>query len=185
MFASWAIFWKRRVTLVPIMKHLITSNSCFLSRGILPLLTIALTVIASTLPVHAQSQADLEKKFKESLSDSFMIGRWAMVSEGKLGQDRDEKYTINDVRKGEGEKWIITARMQFGNVDVNVPVPVDVKWAGDTPVISITNLSIPGVGTYSARVLVYENTYAGTWSGGDHGGLMNGVVEKQPKTDEK
>ena len=114
-----------------------------------------------------------------------MIGRWVALSEGKLGRERDEKYTINNVRKGEGEQWIITARMQFGNVDVNVPVPVDVKWAGDTPVISVTNLSIPGVGTYSARVLIYDNTYAGTWSGGDHGGLMNGVVEKQPKVDEK
>ena len=41
---------------------------------------------------------------------------------------------------------------------------------------------LPGPGyarsAYSARVLIFENTYAGTWSGGDHGGLMNGVIKK-------
>jgi hypothetical protein len=24
--------------------------------------------------------------------------------------------------------------------------------------------------------LIYEKTYAGTWTGGDHGGLLNGVI---------
>ena len=147
-------------------------------RTLLGLMMFSL-MTAGVVESRAQSRAELEKKFKETLENSFMIGRWAMQGDGKLGGARDEKYTINSVRKGEGDQWIITSRMQFGDVDVDVPVPVDVLWAGDTPVITVTKLPIPGVGTYTARVLIYENTYAGTWSGGDHGGLMNGVIVKQ------
>jgi hypothetical protein len=56
---------------------------------------------------------------------------------------------------------------------------VEVKWAGDTAVIIVDKLQYPGGGTYSARVLFYEHTYAGTWSGGDHGGLMSGVITNE------
>ena len=53
-----------------------------------------------------------------------------------------------------------------------------VKWAGDTPVISLTNKAIPGFGTFTARVMFYGDEYAGTWSGGSHGGLMWGKIVK-------
>ena len=48
-----------------------------------------------------------------------------------------------------------------------------------TPVIIVDKLQYPGGGTYSARLLIYEHTYAGSWSGGDHGGLMNGVITNE------
>jgi hypothetical protein len=54
-----------------------------------------------------------------------------------------------------------------------------VKWAGDTAVIILDQIALPGGGVYSARVMVYGNTYAGTWSGGDHGGLLNGVITQK------
>jgi hypothetical protein len=38
---------------------------------------------------------------------------------------------------------------------------------------------IPAGGTYSTRVLFYDKTYAGTWSGGEHVGLMNGVITNE------
>jgi len=56
---------------------------------------------------------------------------------------------------------------------------VQVKWAGDTPVITLDNVGIPGGNSYSARVLIYNKTYAGTWSGGDHAGLLNGVITNE------
>ena len=34
------------------------------------------------------------------------------------------------------------------------------------------------VGT-QASVLVFNKTYAGTWSAGDHGGMLHGVIRKQ------
>jgi hypothetical protein len=133
---------------------------------------------ASAPAPGASAQAALELKFKTMLSNSVMIGRWCLVNEGKLGEARDERYTIQSVSKVKDDVWLLFARVQYGNKDVAVPVPVQVKWAGDTPVISVTNLGLPGLGTYTARVVIYENTYAGTWSGGGHAGLMNGVIQK-------
>jgi hypothetical protein len=71
---------------------------------------------------------------------------------------------------------------------MNLPV----KFAGDTPVISVTNLGFPGFGSFTARVVIYNGTYAGTWAsvppanGGragaaPHGGMMFGkVVKNEP-----
>src|SRR3954468_4857940 len=121
------------------------------------------------------TQEQLEAKFKATLTEATMTGRWWSVSKGKLGQEKEDKYTIVSVSKLNGDSWVIRARIQYGKVDMVAPVPVQVKWAGDTPVIVVDKLSL-GEATYSARILVYDETYAGRWSGGDHGGLMNGVI---------
>ena len=63
-------------------------------------------------------------------------------------------------------------------MDIKVPV----KWAGDTPVICVTNKAIPGFGTFNARVLFYDNQYVGTWSSAKHGGQMWGKIERTPAT---
>ena len=36
-------------------------------------------------------------------------------------------------------------------------------------------------GKFTCRVLVYRDQYAGTWSGGDHGGHLFGRVVKEKK----
>jgi len=51
-------------------------------------------------------------------------------------------------------------------------------WSGNTPVITLDNLWIPGMGTFSARVLIHQGRYAGTWSHGDKGGHLFGRIEK-------
>ena len=91
------------------------------------------------------------------------------------------------VEKSGGDSWVIRARIQYGKLDIVAPIPVQVKWAGDTAVIVVDHMVLPGPGyarnAYSARVLIHEGTYAGTWSGGDHGGLMNGVITKSKPAD--
>jgi len=123
-------------------------------------------------------QADLEKSFKDTLTQATFEGRWSLIKDGTLGPALDEKYTISGVSKVGGEVWLVYARIQYGKTDATVPIPVKVKWAGDTPVISITDLAIPGIGTYTARVVVHEGMYAGTWSGGNHGGVLSGIIRK-------
>jgi hypothetical protein len=127
------------------------------------------------------TQAELEATFKATLTKATLTGRWCSINaspEGrpKLGPEKEDKYTIVGVSKGEGDSWLIRARIQYGKVDIVAPIPVQVKWAGDTPVIIVDNIAIPNGGSYSARLLIYEKTYAGTWSGGDHRGLLNGVI---------
>jgi hypothetical protein len=69
-----------------------------------------------------------------------------------------------------GDAWLFQMRFQYGNHDVPVPVPIRVTWAGDTPVLTLTDVPIPGYGTYTARVLIYGEQYAGMWSSHKGGG---------------
>jgi hypothetical protein len=90
-----------------------------------------------------------------------------------------EEYTINSVTKlPNGDLWLFKTRMKNGANEVTVPLPLEVKWAGDTPIITLTDFTIPGMGTFSARVVIYDKKYAGTWAHGKAGGHLFGVVEK-------
>jgi hypothetical protein len=130
---------------------------------------------------------ELEAKFKEAMTAVTMSGRWCPLKDGVLGAEKEDKYTIVSVEKTGGDSWVINTHLHYKKLDIVVPVPVQVKWAGDTAVIIVDHMVVPGPGyggtAYSARVLIHENTYAGTWSGGDHGGLMNGVITKDKPAD--
>ncbi|MGZ8938913.1 MAG: hypothetical protein ACXW32_06855 [Limisphaerales bacterium] len=147
------------------------------------LATFALSIASASAQDAAKpaapDQAELEKKFKDLLTDCVFDGHWCMVNDGKLSEEKSEKYTITGATKSGQDVWLIYAKIQYRGKEVNVPVPVQVKWAGDTPVITLDKVSIPGMGTYNARVLVFEKTYAGTWSAGDHGGMLHGLVQKK------
>ena len=125
----------------------------------------------------ADPRADLEQKFQQMMSGVTLIGHSASVKDESTAGE--EKYIIEKVSKLGGETWLFNARIQYGSHDVPVPLPVIIKWAGDTPVITITNLTIPGLGTYTARVLLYQDQYAGTWSSIDHGGQVFGKIVRQ------
>jgi hypothetical protein len=127
----------------------------------------------------APDRETLEAKFKSTLTQATMIGRWCSIRGGELGPEQQDKYTIIAATKVGGDTWLIHTRIQYGDRDFVAPLPVQVQWAGDTPVIVVDNLAMPG-GTrqYSARVLIYGDTYAGTWSGGEHAGLLKGVITR-------
>jgi hypothetical protein len=133
---------------------------------------------ASTAPAAAPAQEELEKKFIDTMTNSVMAGRWCLLEDGRMSPEKDDKYTIASVKKNADGTWTITAKIEYAGLKFDAPVPVQVKWAGDTPVIIVDNMGLPGTPKYSARVLVYEGTYSGTWSGGGHGGLMYGTVKK-------
>lgn len=122
----------------------------------------------------ADIQTGLEQKFQQMMSGVTLIGHSASLKGETM--PGEEKYIIEKVSKLAGETWLFHVRIQYGAHDVPVPLPVTIKWAGDTPVITITNLTIPGLGIYTARVLLYEDQYAGTWSGKDHGGQVFGKI---------
>lgn len=126
----------------------------------------------------ASVQAKLETDFASRMTGSVLAGRFTSNKNDKIHQDR---YTISKVSKLAGDVWIFQARIQYGDHDVNVPVPVKVLWAGDTPVITLTDAGIPGLGSFTARVLFYRDEYAGTWSNSSGGGgQMFGKIEKAP-----
>lgn len=121
-------------------------------------------------------QALLEK-FEKLLTGAKMIGMFT-VDGRPLDKLSAEQYEIQKVEKqAEGDWWMITARMKYGEKDFSVPVPVEVKWAGTTPVITLDNVTLPGYGTFSARVVFHGERYAGTWQHDQVGGHLFGKVE--------
>lgn len=123
-------------------------------------------------------QARLEKEFQDMLTGATLVGKFTSSSNDRIHEDR---YTVNSATKLAGGVWTINARIQYGQNDYTVPVPVRVVWAGDTPVITMTDVGLPGKGSFTARVLFYRGQYAGTWSSSKgSGGQMFGKIEKRP-----
>ena len=131
----------------------------------------------------AADQAALEKTFAESLSGVIFAGSYSVTSGGKETPAAMEKYTIVRVSKvkDKEDSWLFETRIQYGKTDLAVPLILQVKWAGDTPVITLTDLTIPALGTFTSRVMIYRERYAGTWQHGKTGGHLWGKIEKIEK----
>lgn len=130
---------------------------------------------ASPPPVN---RAALEKEFADKLSAAVFSGHYSVTGKNSDKPPQMEKYTIAKVTKLKDDYWLFTARIQYGKNDVTVPMTLEVKWAGDTPVITLTDLTIPGLGTFTSRVVIHGERYAGTWQHGNSGGHLWGVIEK-------
>jgi hypothetical protein len=128
-------------------------------------------------------QSDLEKKFAENLSGVVFSGSYSVTTSGEEKPAQMEKYTIQRVSKvkDRDDYWLFAARIQYGKNDLTIPLTLQVKWAGDTPVITLTNLTIPGLGTFTSRVMIYGDRYAGTWQHDKTGGHLWGKIEKIDK----
>ena len=129
---------------------------------------------------EAQADADDDEKarfaaFTKALTNVKLAGRFTFSADDQE-PIRDE-YTISSVVKvGAADLWIVSARIRYGTVDLTVPVPVEVKWAGKTPVITLDDVTIPGLGTFSSRVVIDGPLYAGTWQHDAVGGHMFGKI---------
>jgi hypothetical protein len=155
-------------------------------RTLLVLVVTSFPVLAEDAPkpvaATQPAQADLEAAFTARLSNAVMAGSYTM---GNGAAPKKDRYTIVSVRKLKDDNWLFQARVQFGSKDVTIPMIIPVKWAGDTPVISVTELGFPGLGSYTARVMIYGDQYAGTWQDNNnkaHGGHLWGRIEKAAAT---
>lgn len=148
------------------------------------ILSVACLIASSTALLAEDAKIPdretLEKAFIERLSGSALVGTFSV--DGKPGA-KPERYEIESVKKHKGDDWIITARIKYGQHDVKAPMVVQVYWAGDTPMISLTDLTIPGLGTFTSRVMIHGKRYSGTWQHGDTGGHLWGMIEKLEKKD--
>ena len=116
-----------------------------------------------------------EKAFFDSMNNVKMIGYFTMGDSKEL---HDDAYVIEKIAKVADGQWNFSARIQYGGRDVKVTLKIPVMFAGETPVINFIRQTVPGMGTYDARVLFYKGGYAGTWGAGDHGGTMFGKIVK-------
>lgn len=130
--------------------------------------------VGRTVPRAALT--DLERRFTDQMHGATLVGRFTLTGREDR-QAQPDRYEISSVEKLAGSDWRFNARIKYGNVDVTVPVVVTMVWAGDTPIITMTDVTIPTLGTFTARVFFYGDRYAGTWQHGQYGGHMFGRIE--------
>lgn len=133
-------------------------------------------------PAPDPKQAEYEQQFEKTMKGAVLIGNFSTIKAGQESTPKKDRYKIVDLKKMPNGYWMFT--FQYGNKPAPIPIPLPVKWAGDTPVISLTDVAIPGLGTFSCRVLFHGNQYAGTWKHGDVVGNMWGVIAREEPKDE-
>ena len=128
--------------------------------------------------IDPASLTDLERQFADRMSDVTMVGSFTVAGR-EVRTPRSDRYEIASVEKVGDDLWRFNARMDCcGMGGSAIPSVVPMRWVGDTPVIMMTDTSLPGIGTFTVRVFFYGDRYAGTWQHGRVGGHMSGRIEK-------
>ncbi|MEL7263268.1 MAG: hypothetical protein AAFP69_00450 [Planctomycetota bacterium] len=125
-----------------------------------------------------ETSEERNERFARYMTGVKLVGRFTLVGV-EDNKPKEESYTITKCEKLPfGNLFRFTTRIKYGKTDLTVPVQVPVKWAGNTPVISLDDFTIPGMGTFSARVTIHHDRYAGTWDHGPKGGHLFGVIQR-------
>ena len=136
------------------------------------------TAVAQEKTAEKPKQEELEKQFSERMTGAVLVGHYSVV--GKDAKPANpERYELKKVSKFDGDLWTFEARVKFGQTDVTLPLTLRMIWAEDTPMIALTNATLPGLGAaFGARVIFDGLMYAGTWQHGKVGGHLWGTIEK-------
>ncbi|MFG0288613.1 MAG: hypothetical protein ACF8CQ_10575 [Rhodopirellula sp. JB044] len=95
---------------------------------------------------------------------------------------KPESYTIASCEPlAEKDMYRLKVKIRYGDVDGEFPMDLKILWSGSTPVITLDGVWIPGLGTFSSRVLIHDGRYAGTWQHDAKGGHLFGTI--QPAAD--
>jgi len=145
---------------------------------------IGAQVVSADEPVDKSKSSEdkvqtREEKIATYLTGVKFVGRYTTDSDDSATA-KPETYTISKVEKlAEPDLYRLTSRIQYGSTDSEVPMDLKILWSGTTPVITLDNLWIPAMGTFSARVLIHDGRYSGTWSHDEKGGHLFGKIIKE------
>ena len=128
--------------------------------------------------VEAASLPDVERRFSERMRDVSLIGSFTVTGREDR-PPRADRYDISSVEKVGDNLWRFNARMDCCGVAGEIPIVIPVHFVGDTPMIMMTDTSIPGIGSFTVRLFFYGDRYSGTWQHGAVGGSMSGRIEKK------
>jgi hypothetical protein len=133
------------------------------------------TGIGSAVPV--ESLEARERAFVERMRGVVLDGVFTV--DGRTGSPSSDRYEIASVEKVGEDLWQFRTRMVHGTTDATLPIVVPMKWIDDTPVVTLTDYSIPTLGAFTARVFFYDGRYAGTWQHGQEiGGHLYGRITR-------
>lgn len=138
--------------------------------------TTKLETKPDAIAAQAAVQQMAEVAFSELLTGATLVGNFTTDSDQPVDPTkllRPDRYELATVNKVKDDFWL------FVYVHRGVPLPLTMKvlWAGKTPVLTLDEFTIAGMGTFSARLMFHGDRYAGTWQHGKVGGLMFGKIE--------
>jgi hypothetical protein len=124
----------------------------------------------------ADARMAAEKAFSKLMTGATLVGNFTVDNDGPVDPKtllKPDRYELATVNKVKDDVWL------FVYVHKGVPIPLTMKvlWAGTTPVLTLDEFTIAGMGTFSARLMFHDDLYAGTWKHGQKGGLMFGRIE--------
>lgn len=103
---------------------------------------------ATTADTPKPAAVDPEARFKAMLTKASLTGRWAPLRDGVLGDERGgDSYQIEGVTKTNGESWVVRAKLSYRQREFVLPIPVKVRFIGDTAIMTVDGLAIPDGGT--------------------------------------
>ncbi|HEX6900977.1 MAG TPA: hypothetical protein VF789_14735 [Thermoanaerobaculia bacterium] len=124
--------------------------------------------------VDPESLTEAERQFAERMRGVTLVG--SFTTDGEDRPPQADRYDIVSVEKASDDLWRFNSKCC--GLNGAVPFVVPMRFNGDTPMVMMTEMSLPGLGTFSARVFFYGDRYAGTWQHGEVGGHMWGRIEK-------
>lgn len=144
--------------------------------------------LSGAAPLFAQTdpgtQEERDARFAALLDGARLEGKFNLNSASGESPAQADLYSVSELKKGEDGTWIFEYTMSYGQgpdgPKQTIPIPVRVEWAGDTPVLTMTEQTLDGLGTFTVRVMIYGERYAGTWQNGAVGGHMWGRIVRDP-----
>ncbi|MEM6979421.1 MAG: hypothetical protein AAF539_07095 [Planctomycetota bacterium] len=132
-------------------------------------------------PATESSSSDASAEGRESRFAAYLTGATFtgnFTSDNRANEPpKPESYVIDSCRYiASNDKYELKVQIKYGKTDGTFPILLDVLWAGSTPVITLDNVWIPGLGTFSSRVIVRNGRYAGTWQHDAKGGHLYGQI---------
>jgi hypothetical protein len=130
--------------------------------------------------VDPASLSETERQFANDMRNVALVGTFTVAGSEDRAANPD-RYEIASAEKVGEDLWRFNARMTCCGMAESgaIPIVVPMRWVADTPVIMMTDSSLPGIGTFTVRLFFYGDQYAGTWQHGAVGGHMSGRIEKQ------
>lgn len=123
--------------------------------------------------------ASREQRFAAQMEGAVLDGEFTVAWPTPREGTRRDRYEIVRAVKLAGDRWRFGARIQYGGVDVTLPVVVPIRWAGNVPVIRLVDASFPGLGSGFGATIVFDgDRYAGTWDHGETGGFLYGTISR-------
>ncbi|EKJ99378.1 MAG TPA: hypothetical protein DDX19_11445 [Rhodopirellula baltica] len=133
-------------------------------------------VATAQAPTESTENAARELRLAKYLSGATFTGHFTV--DGK--EDRalkPESYTIKSCEKlPEADMYSMKVAIKYGDTDGEFPMQLKILWSDRTPVITMDSVWIPGLGTFSSRVLIHDGRYAGTWQHDAKGGHLFGKI---------